>query len=290
MSLYEQKISQDCTRVKEKDSLLGCERRIRGTSLHLQGSYTVEASVVLPVFLCFAVFMLLFLRILSLEWGISVSLDTAVRNIAIYGKEVGTYEGETEGDIGMSAAILYANAEYAKRRVPLNYIRGDMFGIDYSASEFTDNEVTLVAKYRVPLPFTMFGKLDYEMVQHAYARRWTGEEPGKGDSEDDEEVYITPSGTAYHSTRSCTYLDLSIHAVGKGDLASSRNKSGGTYSPCRLCGKRRSGTYYITDYGDSYHTSISCSGLKRTITSVKKSEAIAKGYHACGKCGNAGGL
>ena len=41
---------------------------------------------------------------------------------------------------------------------------------------------------------------------------------------------------------------------------------------------------YITDYGDRWHSSLSCSGLKRSIYMIRKTKATDK--RMCKKCGS----
>ena len=64
-----------------------------------------------------------------------------------------------------------------------------------------------------------------------------------------------------------------------------RNEGGGKYKACRNCksGKSESNLFLVTNYGDKYHTSVSCTGLKRTIRSIPLSEAT--GYGPCSRCG-----
>ena len=64
-----------------------------------------------------------------------------------------------------------------------------------------------------------------------------------------------------------------------------RNDNGEKYSPCETCSRHQnpSGTVYITGSGNRYHNDASCSGLKRTVRLVKKSQL--GNMHVCSKCG-----
>ena len=92
------------------------------------------------------------------------------------------------------------------------------------------------------------------------------------------------TGLVYHKDYHCTHLDLSIRMASGEEVSSLRNESGGKYYACEHCGGGSGGAVYITSYGDRYHSSLSCSGLKRTVYAVPLSEAVGKG--ACSKCGH----
>ena len=62
-----------------------------------------------------------------------------------------------------------------------------------------------------------------------------------------------------------------------------RNKDGGKYYPCQYCKNSGGGCVYVTDYGNRYHKSVSCSRLRRKIYAVPLSETKGKGV--CSKCG-----
>ena len=101
--------------------------------------------------------------------------------------------------------------------------------------------------------------------------------------EEEEYVFVTKTGTSYHENRGCSYLNPSIHLVAAADMDEQRNESGGKYYPCSLCATEQGAAlYYVTDYGTSYHCSTACSGLKRTIYEIKRSET--GGRTACSKC------
>ena len=62
-----------------------------------------------------------------------------------------------------------------------------------------------------------------------------------------------------------------------------RNNDQEKYHPCDKCVHGSAASQvYLTDYGNRYHNSLSCSGLKRTVYAIPVSEAVGKG--ACTKC------
>mgnify|MGYP006872939421 CR=1 FL=1 len=128
---------------------------------------------------------------------------------------------------------------------------------------------------RVPLPCIWYpaGKARRKTAYQA----WTGYEKQGFGREDDDTVYVTETGLVYHRDYHCTHLELSIHMVPQSEIEALRNEGGGKYHPCEHCMKGTVGGVYITDTGDRYHSSLSCSGLKRTVYAVPLSEVIGKG-------------
>ena len=112
---------------------------------------------------------------------------------------------------------------------------------------------------------------------------WSGYQSGGIEGEDAQIVYMTENGIVYHEDYNCSYLRLSIRYIPLDELDGVRNESGGKYHACDKCviGSAMTGIY-ITENGGKYHNSLSCSGLKRTIHAVKRSETGGAG--ACSRC------
>jgi hypothetical protein len=124
------------------------------------------------------------------------------------------------------------------------------------------------------------------MINRLRTRAWTGFDSAKAATtkESEEEiVYVAETGTVYHKSRACTHIKLSIRSTSLANIENERSKDDSKYKKCDNCGSKAKGTVYITDYGDRYHSSLSCSGLKRTISAVPISQVGDKG--ACSRCG-----
>ena len=158
-------------------------------------------------------------------------------------------------------------------------------GIDCSGSRMSARtgvaELSAVYRVRIPLPIFQIPLLEYEQTMRI--KGWTGYEKTGFGSEGDETVYVTETGLVYHTDYHCSHLELSIRMVNRSEVGEMRNESGGKYHACERCGRSGAGGVYITDTGDRYHGTLSCSGLKRTVYAVPVSEVIGKG--ACSRCG-----
>ena len=127
----------------------------------------------------------------------------------------------------------------------------------------------------------------FDVICAGSARAWTGRDEASFSEEDflDEAqyVYVTENGEVYHTFSDCTHIDLSISAAGISAVENLRNENGGRYSACEKCpDENGTDTVYITQYGDRYHSSLSCSGLKRSVRLVEISKA--EGLSECERC------
>lgn len=272
----------------------------------LIGSMTVEAALVLPLFIFFFCNILGMLDIIRLQCAVFAAVRETGTKLCEYSYFLETAKGSAEDagidtsgiPGGISSLILsetyvrsdvesYLGEEYMAQSPLL----GDSISFLQSSILNGNDLIQIVADYRVE-PFVpiiapeSFG-LQTRFVGHA----WTGYELSGSSSKEDEEetddtiVYITPSGTVYHMSADCTYLRPHVKQTSAADIGNQRSSNGSCYYPCESCHPGRLGTVYYTTDGNRYHSSASCSKIKRTIITTHLSE-VAGSRRACSKCGS----
>ena len=268
---------------------------LRKKALCTKGSMTLEAAFVLPFFL-FAVINILFaVNIIGIQSRINAALHQTGNKMAFAGY---VYERTVGSALPDSLTGVAMTSMYAKGQI-LEYIGRDYLnqscvadgvgGISFAGSSVMENEdiIDLQVSYRVR-PFSgIMGFNEFAVAQRYYGRAWTGydvEQYVSDTKQNDPMVYITETGTVYHTDRNCTYLNPSVELVPAMMVGEKRNQSGSKYYPCEICGAAAGmEQVYITKQGSSYHGRINCSGLKRTIYTVPLSQVDGRGM--CSKCG-----
>ena len=263
--------------VSERVSLSASTRLEKLFRNKRKGSVTVEAAATVPLFFLAVVTLLYLLEMMAVHTAVRSSLQYAGKQAA---KDTCITQMLMPSKVERD--VVYAIGE---TRMERSIIAGGSSGMDCSASRMSVRTGigTLNAEYQVKIPVPVFGIRPVKCRETMKIKAWSGyEKEGLSDMGNDT-VYVTENGLVYHKDYHCSYLDLSIRMTHMGTVSDLRNESGGRYYPCEHCMKGNAGTIYITNFGDRYHSSLSCSGLKRTIYAIPVSEAAGKG--ACSKCG-----
>lgn len=259
---------------------------------------TVEAALVLPLFIILFMNLLSAIEVYRIHSSVAVSLWEEGRKTAkyLYLKNAAreTFESAKETDIPQMEVLLASlsgRAQIVKdlEKYPVwkNVVTGGENGFLVTGKAEENGVISIDCSYGIHPLFASFTPVSGRIENHYCGHAWTGYVLGTGAEEEGQEetyVFITETGSVYHKNRGCSYLNPSIQSVSPDALENFRNRGGGIYYACPLCDElSMGGSCYITDYGTNYHTSITCSGLKRTIYEVKLSEVGGRG--ACSKCG-----
>lgn len=257
----------------------------------LQGSITAETAIVLPLFLFFCIQLMSLINLMQLHSMLTSALHQEVAKAALwaYAIDQACEDGYQTGDTIVENMILKervverAGREYLNRSL----IKGGSSGIRllYAQEKSRQDTVDVILAYQVEPIVDIFGFSGFTMANRCRMKAWTGyraEETGTASEKQEELVYITQTGSVYHKTRNCTHLALSVRPVETDSLGGLRNQDGGKYYPCEHCGTGAGSTVFLTDQGNRYHTSLFCSGLKRTVYTVYRSEVGGRG--ACRRC------
>lgn len=241
------------------------------------GSITIEAALAVPIFFLAVVSLLYLMEIMAIRTSVRCGLQYAGKIAA--------------GEAYIVTAVMPSQLEkdvihaIGADRLERSIILGGCNGIrcDESRVSLRTGIGKLTASYQIRLPVLLFKVPPIEYREEIRIKVWSGYEKEGFLTDDEETVYITETGLVYHRDYHCTHLELSIRMVSSAELESLRNNSGGRYYPCGQCVRLGKNGVYITNTGDRYHSSLSCSGLKRTIYAVPVSEAV--GRRACSRCG-----
>lgn len=258
-----------------KNSTFFCGRI--SSSACRKASITIEAALAVPLFFLAVISLFYLLEIMAVRTSVRTGLQAAGKVVMEEGAVLPVViPGEVEADI-----IRTIGGERLDRSI----VVGGSSGIHCEQSYLSPATGIgkLTAQYEIRLPMPVFAVPPISYQESMRIKVWSGYEKSTFGKEDDETVYVTETGIVYHKDYHCTYMELSIRHTDTGQLENLRNESGGKYFPCERCVHTQAEGIYVTNTGDRYHNSLSCSGLKRTIYAVPLSEAIGKG--ACSRCG-----
>ena len=235
-----------CAVLRTRSRLTGAHGRQRIRRFMRKGSMTVEAAAALPLFLLTVAALICMMEMYGAYAVRVVRRQEQAETAGAYASIAGDYAPEA---IDLPEVFVYT-PRFAPAALP---------------------RVRLALRARV--------------------RPWTGraEEEAAATQEHttDEMVYVTEHASVYHTHAGCTYLDLSVRSVGGAQLNGLRNTYGEKYHACEKCvgSGGKNAIVYITGDGTHYHNAAECSGLKRSVRLVKKSET--GGMHVCSRCAQA---
>lgn len=268
----------------------------------LNGSMTVEAAIVIPLLLFFLLNLGSLMEIIRLHGNVELALTNVGNELSLY-QYIQTMElSEQEQKAlpeGMKALMQSALTQvYIQQRIE-SYLGEDYLeeapivsknGWNLSAgwNVLQDGDyLELRYSYAIGCPFEIPGFKDFYMCNSYYSHVWNGYQiPGSEDGVGTETVFLTEYGEVYHNSMECHYLQLSIRELTWEEAKLCTNITGNRYELCSYCEDLSyCGVVYVTDYGECFHYSLQCEGLKRTIYSVTLKEAESLGLRLCSKCG-----
>lgn len=281
----------------------------------LKGSLTVEAALVLPIFVFAIISIIYFIKIVYIQESIQYAITETANEIATYayildngeiidaqqdihnaiGKEslnsiaaVGL--GYLNNAIGIGIVNNMMDKHISKEDYQHWHIVGGKSGMDYSKSSFMleneDIEIIVSYKLKIPLPVPVSNIEEIPMLQRVVVRTWTGNGNFNSRITGNKEtkgqvVYITRTGKRYHTNEYCTYLKIKTKKVLYKAIKN-------TKSPCKICAKgvkmNDHDSVLISTYGYSYHIDEHCWEIEKETVQMDIREAIQKGYTICSKC------
>ena len=279
-----------------------------------EASLTVEAALVLPLFLFFIMNVIFLLDVVRLQSSVTAALQQTGDKICEYawyreyaapGTGAEGMDGGS-GDTGLSVpraagdilSLAFVSGEMRSHLgtayMNSTCLRGGSGGISYLQSRILSGNdiVEIHADYRTRPFIPILCGPDLSIRTTYYGHAWTGYTIGSGggssegeaDLQGDRKVIVASRGVVYHTDPDCVYLRPRIREVDASALDHIRADDGCIYHPCEYCHPSHSGKVYVTPDGDRYHSSPQCSRLQRT-THEETAQEAAGHLRPCPKCG-----
>ena len=288
----------------EKTSLPSFLKRIiRGTGKKVTAGMTVEAALVLPLFLFFFINLGSSIEMIRLHGNLQMGLWNVGNKMCVYGSMA---DGEGKREVSGELADVALTYSYVKNQMVAycgkEYLDNSPLTEGAAGLQFWESRVTaqkiqtpedtidILMTYEVgpwlKIPYVK----PFRMSNRYYGRLWTGygiAQDGQQRSDQDM-VYVTENREVYHESMECTHLKLSIQLIHMENLATARNQYDRRYTACSKCAKKgfpKNSEIYICDEGDYYHYNKNCPGLTRIISTITRQQAREENLRPCSRCG-----
>ena len=250
------------------------------TAFSINASLTLEAALVLPVFLAALVAVVFFLQAIQVQSRLQQSLYNQVKKVSGYAYYMNIAD-MSDQEYVKYAVINEIGRDYLENSV----ITGGSSGIHINfLVDAKKGILDAELDYSMDIPFNLLGFPSIRFSSRLRCHTWIGNTSGD-EVQSSDVVYVTANGEVYHLYSDCSYLVSSIKNCKGTEIADKRNSSGEKYRPCQLCCKDNEEpvTAFYTDYGNRYHSQSLCSNLHSNIFSVDKNKA-QENYRLCSKC------
>lgn len=257
--------------------------QIKRDRMKVKGALTVEAALVIPVFLFSVISLIRLIFLVTFAMRVQMYADKTLEEYYFLKQAGQDVQPVTENELGTEVAIRGMMLMHlGEGSVAEQHLFFSLFGLDVSFEETEDPNLCVMdvdyspAILRLP-GYTWRKKCSSRVA----ASKWEGRPYASKPAEDTDYCYVTPHGTVCHLSAECPYLDLSLSQVSSHSIGEYRNADQKRYVKCKECGRSDS-VCYITDYGEVWHSSPGCPALRRTILRVPCSEC--EGKKVCQKC------
>ena len=259
-----------------------CREEDLERSIGEEGSATVEAALLTPVFFCAVCCLMAIGQLLLIEGEIHYAASQTLR-VCAKDRALAEY-GEEEARTENRQAKTIFDSVYDGGSLCSSWLVGGPRGIRLSLMDSPVERESLLLQVnyqmRVPLPMADHFPIKKKVV--LIQRIYSGyTDHGKSAKDKDVIVYVARHGTVCHTRPDCSHICLTI--TNPVEIAGMINYS--SLKPCARCIRKGNmpKKVYITASGDHYHSSLSCSGLKRNIRAVPYSRV--RGMRKCSRCG-----
>lgn len=270
-------------------------KKVRRTFLFTssKGSLTLEAALVLPLYLFFLITILYILNILHIENIFKSTMEETARNINSYAyttelfKELTYEEKNTVGTDNSEFIINLAKnqissfnikniflSENIKNIADSSYIKNGYKGIVFTVgnNDLTDY-IDFNISYQIKIPFLPDNVFYIPITQRCYFKPFVGVDISDKTGDFTEYVYITVTGTVYHTTPYCTYLNKYYDIIPESELNVSWDTAQG-YHPCPHCAYNQpiGPTSFLCPGRKVYHNRTDCAYIETVIYKVPKDQ------------------
>lgn len=259
--------------------------------MNFSASMTVEAALVLPMFLFLAYALLLPIRWIDTQRKVQMITEYFCEDLSQYAYIAERWNDKfSEKDFGLDPQIFSDGAAglFLKGKVG-GY--ADDVTINVSRVPDEENHICFEVTYTEKIPY--FSVLSKGVSMNAAARRrcWTGldgklKENGDNAISESEEtmVYVGAGMGRYHLSAECHYISNQYECIPLSQIAAKRTSGGKKLTACSACaGDCKSGDMvYVTSEGTHYHKVTTCNAMVSYVRKVPLSEVEHLG--CCSYC------